>query len=134
MLESLQQSVDELKVKQEAARDLYINLNRFLKEGNPDQTAQQAEQERSEELRLEAALQRQKLLHAGLMETEQQQRRWIHRNAVYRELLVRTVRMTKVLQGRSNITLHYITLHYITLHHITSHYITSHYITSHHII
>jgi len=77
-----------------------------LQEGNPDQAAQKAEKERSEELRLEAALQRLKLLHAGLMEREQQQRRWITRNGVYRELLVRTVRMTKVLQGLSYITSH----------------------------
>ncbi|XP_034397779.1 coiled-coil domain-containing protein 42 like-2 isoform X2 [Cyclopterus lumpus] len=95
ILESLQQRTDELHVKMKKARDLHLSFDMFLKEEDADRAAQKAEKERKEVLHLEAKLERLKLVHAELMERKQEQQCWIQRHCVYRDLLVRMLRMTK---------------------------------------
>ncbi|XP_054467628.1 coiled-coil domain-containing protein 42 homolog [Anoplopoma fimbria] len=94
-LESLRQSTEEKEAELKKQNDLCLSFDTFLKEEEAEKAAERTEKESKEVLQLEAKLERLKLKYAELMKEKQEQERQIQIHCVYKDFMVRLIKITK---------------------------------------
>ncbi|XP_070759928.1 coiled-coil domain-containing protein 42 homolog [Enoplosus armatus] len=88
LLESLQQRINELKLKVKTTEELYLGFNTFVKSEDAVHAAEKAESERTEIERLEEE-------YAEMRKRNQEVERQVQRHTVYRDFMERVVKLTK---------------------------------------